>query len=99
MEVLKSLHMKLAYRLLTSTNLWPDFFRAKYCKNDHVLACKEGPIDSRFWRSMVAIIPKVMENVKILVRGGNSSFWFDRWLVSGPLSVSMEVFTNKKLCI
>ncbi|KAG6624967.1 hypothetical protein CIPAW_16G063000 [Carya illinoinensis] len=98
-DVQKSLHMKLAFRLLTSNNLWADLFRAKYCRNDHVLAQKERPTNSRFWRSMMAIIPEVMENVKISVRGGNSSFWFDKWLASGPLSVNTEVITNKKLCI
>ncbi|KAK0598182.1 hypothetical protein LWI29_032329 [Acer saccharum] len=48
---------------------------------------------------MVAIIPEVVDNVKILVRGGNSSFWFDRWLASGPLSVSTDHISNKKMCI
>ncbi|TXG59223.1 hypothetical protein EZV62_013796 [Acer yangbiense] len=68
-DVQKSLLMKFAFRLLTSNNLWSDFFRAKYCRNDHILVRKGRPTDSRFWRSMVAIIPEVVDNVKILVRG------------------------------
>ncbi|TXG69366.1 hypothetical protein EZV62_004301 [Acer yangbiense] len=98
-DVQKSFLMKFAFRLLTSNNLWSDFFRAKYCRNDHILVRKGRPTDSRFWRSMVAIIPEVVDNVKILVQGGNSSFWFDRWLASGPLSVSTDYISNKKMCI
>ncbi|KAK0581732.1 hypothetical protein LWI29_017271 [Acer saccharum] len=76
-----------------------DFFKAKYCRHDHILVRKGRPTDSRFWRSMVAIIPEVVDNIKILVRGGNSSFWFDRWLASGLLSVSTDDISNKKMCI
>ncbi|KAF5462708.1 hypothetical protein F2P56_018694 [Juglans regia] len=40
-----------------------------------------------------------MENIKVLVRGGNASFWFDKWLASGVLSVSVGAVHNSKLCI
>ncbi|KAK0580059.1 hypothetical protein LWI29_035797 [Acer saccharum] len=88
-EMVHSLHKKMI----------GDFFKAKYCRHDHILVRKGRPTDSRFWRSMVAIIPEVVDNIKILVRGGNSSFWFDRWLASGPLSVSTDDISNKKMCI
>ncbi|KAK2639698.1 hypothetical protein Ddye_027493 [Dipteronia dyeriana] len=82
--------------------LWGDvegFYRAKYCRNEHILVRKRRPNDSLIFRSMVAIIPEVMDNVKILVQGGNSSFWFDMWLASGPLSMCTEDISNNKMCI
>lgn len=47
----------------------------------------------------MTVLPKVMDNVKVVVRGGNASFWFDRWLVSGVLSVQVDDIVNPKLCI
>ena len=40
-----------------------------------------------------------MDNVKVLVKGGNVSFWYDKWLASGFLSVRVEDVLNSKLCI
>ncbi|XP_057984101.1 uncharacterized mitochondrial protein AtMg00310-like [Malania oleifera] len=98
-EVQKSLLMKYVFRLPTSNNLWAGFFTAIYCRNDHLLIRKGRLNDSWFWESIMATILEVMDNVKILVRGGNSSLWFDRWLSSDPLSISTEDILNKKLCI
>ncbi|XP_035540358.1 uncharacterized protein LOC118344262 [Juglans regia] len=96
-EVQKSLHMKFAFRILSSNNLWSDFFRAKYIRHSHFSTYKVKPTDSRFWRSLVKVLPEVMDNVKVLVRGGNASFWFDRWLASGPLSIRVDEITNNRL--
>ncbi|XP_035546552.1 uncharacterized protein LOC118348611 [Juglans regia] len=96
-EVQKSLHMKFAFRILSSNNLWSDFFRAKYIRHSHFSTYKVKPTDSRFWRSIVKMLPEVMDNVNVLVRGGNASFWFDRWLASGPLSIRVEEITNNRL--
>ncbi|KAK3199206.1 hypothetical protein Dsin_022621 [Dipteronia sinensis] len=99
------INVPLARRSTALTTAWPPsrlvaaVNEAKYCRNDHILVRKGRPNDSRFWRSMVAIIPEVMDNIKILVRGGNSSFWFDRWLASSPLSVRTEDISNNKMCI
>ncbi|XP_040986544.1 uncharacterized protein LOC121234610 [Juglans microcarpa x Juglans regia] len=86
-----------AFRILSSNNLWSDFFRAKYLRHGHFSTYKARPIDSRFWRSIVKMLPKVMDNVNVLVRGGNASFWFDRWLASGPLSIHVEDVINNGL--
>lgn len=34
-----------------------------------------------------------------MLRGGNSSFWFDRWLSLGPLAVAVSDIHNKHICI
>lgn len=91
--------MKFAYRLLTSEALWVDFFKSKYLRDDHLMSCTMKASDSRFWRSVVASVPEVMKNVQVLLRGGNSYFWYDRWLVSGSLSVRITDIPNKKLRI
>lgn len=65
-EVQRSLHMKFAYRLMTSKNLWTDFFRAKYLKNGHIMLNVGRSYDSRFWRSVISILLEVMDNVEVL---------------------------------
>ncbi|KAK0586367.1 hypothetical protein LWI29_005771 [Acer saccharum] len=91
--------MKFAYRLLTSEGLWAEFFKAKYLRDSHLMSCTMQASVSRFWRSVVASVPEVMENVQVLLGGGNSYFWYDRWLASGPLSVRITDIPNKKLRI
>ncbi|XP_042958229.1 uncharacterized protein LOC122293848 [Carya illinoinensis] len=98
-EVQKSLHMKFAFRLIATNNLWTDFFRAKYSRNAHVLAQNRRPTDSCFWKSIISVLQEVVDNVKVLVRGGNASFWFDRWLSSGLLSARAHDIANLKLRI
>lgn len=40
----------------------------------------------------------MLNNVKVLVIRGNASFWYDRWLASGPLAV-VDDNTNPRLRI
>ncbi|KAF5464979.1 hypothetical protein F2P56_015014 [Juglans regia] len=47
----------------------------------------------------MSCLPEVMENIKVLEKGGKASFWFDKWLASGILSVSIEAVRNSKLFI
>lgn len=48
---------------------------------------------------MISVLPEVCDNAKVLVRGGNSSFWYDRWLVSGPLLDMVDTVPNPALLI
>ncbi|KAJ0094336.1 hypothetical protein Patl1_15029 [Pistacia atlantica] len=89
-EVQRALHMKFAWRLVTVDNLWTKFFRAKYVKQGHIFLAETRRNASRFWKSIMKVFPEVAENVLVKVREGSSSFWFDRWLASGPLGASRE---------
>ncbi|KAJ0086550.1 hypothetical protein Patl1_07518 [Pistacia atlantica] len=89
-EVQRALHMKFAWRLVTVDNLWTKFFRAKYVKHGHIFLAETRRNASRFWKSIMKVFPEVAENVLVKVREGSSSFWFDRWLASGPLGASRE---------
>lgn len=88
MEVQRSLHMKFEFHLLKSNSMWADFFRAKYLKDIHIMQYVQRPSDS-IWRSILSTVPEVMDNVQVRMRVGNSSFWYDHWLASGPLSVGV----------
>ncbi|KAF5468900.1 hypothetical protein F2P56_013011 [Juglans regia] len=94
-EVQRSLHMKFAWRLLTVDNLWTKFFRAKFVKHGHIFMAESRRNASRFWKSIMTMFPKVLDNVIVKVREGRSSFWFDRWLASGPLCASRNVGHSK----
>lgn len=98
-EVQKFLHMKFPYRMLTSGNLWVDFFQEKYLKDRHFLEYVHRHSESRFWKSIMGSLLEVMENVQVMLRGGNSSFWFDRRLSSSPLAVTVSDIRNKHICI
>lgn len=98
-EVQKSLHMKFAYRLLTTEGLWADFFKSKYLRDGHPLSYIPKATNLRMWRSIMKRVPEVMENVQILLRNGNSFFWFDRWLALGPLSARLTDISNKQIRI
>lgn len=56
-EVKLSLHMKFSYRILTQHNLWIEFFCAKYHKDSHISLVNGKISDSRFWRSILTVIP------------------------------------------
>ncbi|XP_040991014.1 uncharacterized protein LOC121238253 [Juglans microcarpa x Juglans regia] len=89
-EVQRSLQMKIAWRLLIVDNLWTKFFRVKYVKHGHIFMAKTRRNASRFWKSIMNVFPEVTKNVIVKVREGRSSFWFDRWLASGPLCASRD---------
>ncbi|KAF5468901.1 hypothetical protein F2P56_013012 [Juglans regia] len=86
-------HLLYADDLLIFANdsIWTSFFRAKYLRTGHVMLAETRPTASRFWRSIVSVIPEVVGNVAVKVRNGESSFWFDKWLVDGPLCSRYEV--------
>lgn len=63
-EVQHLLHMKFAYRLMSTKNLWTDFFRAKYLKDGHIALATAGSSGSHFWRSIISNLPEVTDNVK-----------------------------------
>ncbi|KAK4833981.1 hypothetical protein QYF36_014386 [Acer negundo] len=71
----------------------------EYIKDSHFSLATVNHRGSRFWKSILSVFPKVYENVKVLVQGGNASFWYDRWLASGLLSVQVEEITNSNLLI
>lgn len=98
-EVQKSLHMKFDFLLLSVKYLLTDFFWAKYFHKEHVLAQNGCLMDSRFRKSIIFVLSEVMDNVKVLVNGGNASFWFDRWSSSGLLSTRVQDITNVNLQI
>lgn len=68
-------------------------------RNENILAYLVRLNDSRFWKSIMSCLLEVMENVKVMVRGGNASFWFDKWLASSTLSIIVEAELNSKLRI
>ncbi|XP_057965296.1 uncharacterized mitochondrial protein AtMg00310-like [Malania oleifera] len=98
-EVQKSLHMKFAWRLMTLDNLWTKFFRAKYVKQGHISMVVPKDSSSRFWKSVMWVLPQVTENVQLKVKNGKGSFWFDNWLASGPLCLQFNNIQNPLLNI
>ncbi|XP_042950232.1 uncharacterized protein LOC122282338 [Carya illinoinensis] len=95
-EVQQSLHMKFAWKIMTGSDLWSQFFRAKYVGDNHIslMDPKKG---SRFWKIVVKCIPAVLENSKWKVREGNISFWWDNWLNEGPLANSYPVIDESSM--
>lgn len=49
---------------------------------------------SRFWKSIVTVIPEVNQFSKTRVKIDKSSFWFDKWLSSGPLCDQVDMIVS-----
>ncbi|KAG6629785.1 hypothetical protein CIPAW_14G109400 [Carya illinoinensis] len=96
-EVQESLLMKFAWKLIKGGTMWSDFFASKYVGNDHVFSVKQKNRGSRFWKGIIALMPKVLNNSKWLIREGNVNFWMENWLGDGSLKVSMSIIENEKL--
>lgn len=50
-------------------------------------------------KSIRSVLLEVMDNVKVLVKGGNASFWFDRWLSLSLLFAKAQDIANVNLRI
>lgn len=96
-EVQESLLMKFAWKLIRGGSLWSDFFTSKYVGNNHIFSVMQGHRGSRFWRGLMALMPRVIHNSKWIIRGGDVNFWMDNWLVDGPLIELMLVIGNINL--
>lgn len=98
-EMQKYFQIKFAYKIPTSECLWTEFFRAKYLKGGHLMTYNNKASNSQFLKSIMGCVSDVMVNVKIILRGENFNFWYDRWLSLGPLSIRGNDISNKKLRI
>lgn len=83
LEVQCALHMKYTWTLLSTKNLWTNFFRAKYFKKGHRVMSFSNSSGSHFWKSIF----EVLDNVRLRVKVGSGSFWHNRWVSSGPLTM------------
>lgn len=52
-------------------------------RNGHVLLAV--PMHAG-WKSILGVVLEVLNQVRLRVKEGRSSFWYDCWLASGPLS-------------
>ncbi|KAG2717585.1 hypothetical protein I3760_03G182300 [Carya illinoinensis] len=77
--------------------MWFEFFASKYVGNDHVLSVMQKNRGTRFWKGIIAIMPKVLSNSKWLIREGNVNFWMENWLGDGPLLASTSIIGDEKL--
>ncbi|XP_042980090.1 uncharacterized protein LOC122310271 [Carya illinoinensis] len=93
-EIQKALHMKFAWRLLTTNSLWSRFFKAKYIKQNHVFVVNPNK-GSSFWKMVIRSIPDVIEHSKWKPRRGDISFWLDKWIGDEPLAVSVPIVAPK----
>ncbi|XP_027120520.1 uncharacterized protein [Coffea arabica] len=63
---------------------------AKYCSRSHPCMVGVASTDSHIWRRMMAVREAAEQNIVWLVQSGDSNFWFDNWLGSGPLCQRLE---------
>lgn len=79
--------------------LWTQFFKAKYLNNGQHLREMKPEKGTRFWRSIARVIPEVFERIRVQIKEGSASFWFDRWLASGPLCAQVQEISHHKIQI
>ncbi|XP_042945753.1 uncharacterized protein LOC122279266 [Carya illinoinensis] len=93
-DVQCSLHTKFTWRLLAIDNLWTRFFNAMYAKSGHLLLAKNTASCSRFWKSIMSVLPDVCDIILWKVGTGRISFWFDQWMENGPLCLRVSEVPN-----
>lgn len=96
-EVQKTFFMKFVWRLMSADNLGTKLFIAKYDKSGHLSRLSLMPTRFRFWIEIIKVIQEAYVNCFIKVRDGKSSFCFDRWLNTGPLSKRIPMISNPKI--
>lgn len=89
-NVQRSFHMKFAWRILVVDNLWTLFFKTKYVRHGHLLLAKNTTACSRFWKSVMIVLPNVCNNICWRITEGRASFWYDLWLAKGPLCLQVQ---------
>ncbi|CAI9756989.1 unnamed protein product [Fraxinus pennsylvanica] len=94
-----ALYMKFAWRFPSSDSLWAKIFRAKYFKHGILDIGNLSYIGTRFWRSVRGCLPEVIERSQWKIRDGSCSFWFDKWIESGPLCAQVTQAVEPKLKI
>lgn len=85
-----SLIFKFAWKLLTEKSLWPNLFKVKYAKDQH-LSLVNPLKGSWFWKMAMEAIPFVLSRSKWQVKEGNLSFWRDKWLETGPICNEIQI--------
>jgi len=70
---------------------WVDLVWGKYLHNCPFDSAEAKPYYSPFWKSLLSLKDHLLSNICIKVRNGETtSFWFDKWLPSGPLALQLE---------
>lgn len=57
---------------------------AKYCSHAHPGMVIGSVGVSPTWRRMLHVQDLAKQHIRFIVRSGDSNFWFDNWLGSGP---------------
>lgn len=77
--------------------LWFKFFKDKYVKSGYMVTTKHNPASSRFWKAILKVFLEVYDNGCVKIREGKVSFWFDKWLSSGPLAETTNTLQQPKM--
>lgn len=61
----------------------------------HLSQVQVKPTYSQFWKVTLHVFIEIYNNYCVKNRGGNGSFWFDKWLSSGPMATSGNVQNHR----
>ncbi|XP_042980192.1 uncharacterized protein LOC122310362 [Carya illinoinensis] len=81
---------------MTEDSLWAQFFRRKYVGEGH-LSLVNPDKGTWFWKAVFKCIPMVLEHSKWLIKDGNVSFRYDKWVDNGPVCYDFPVLAYPKL--
>lgn len=75
-HIAKSLHGKMAWKMILRDSLWADFMAAKY---GNPLRPQLPHHSSRTWRIIVKHLKVIIPQTKLIIGSGSSKFWFSPW--------------------
>ncbi|KAG6658021.1 hypothetical protein CIPAW_04G130600 [Carya illinoinensis] len=98
-DVQESLFMKFGWKLISGNSMWSEFFQKKYLRREHVYKAMQMKKGSQFWKGIMEIMPKIIQNSKWLIGNGNINFWMNRWIGSEPLQEVCPVIGRNDLLL
>ncbi|XP_073121782.1 uncharacterized protein [Henckelia pumila] len=90
-DMVTSFSIKLWVQFCMVDSLCRDFLLLKYCWTDFPAAVKLVKNMSSFWWRMLKVRSRAEPEIGWRIGDGNVSFWFDSWVLDGPLSASLQV--------
>ena len=95
--VFNAFSIKLWWRFRQNASLWANFMMATYCSNAYpgMVVRSEGA--SHTWRRMLHVRDIAEQHITFIIHSGDSNFWFDNWLGSGPLAMRLGSVSDHKV--
>ena len=97
-DVFAAFSIKLWWNFWCKKTLWFDSLQNKYCKGRNPCIVTDSLGCSLTWKRMLHAQDVVEDHMAWQLRDGSTDFWYNNWLLTGPLYKQVEVVGVHKVC-